>query len=99
VNRPRQALLNHETLGPAPRTGGPPRRFWDRLLELEVRLAVTWRQVRGHRPKTDASDDESALFIGSCVVERRDRVILAQVLREEGDGEVELAAPARVLAP
>jgi len=25
-------------------------RLWDRLLELEVRLAVTWRHVRGHRP-------------------------------------------------
>ena len=32
-------------------------RLWDRLLELEGRLAVTWRHVRGHRPKKDTSDD------------------------------------------
>jgi hypothetical protein len=32
-------------------------RLWDRLLELEGRLAGTWRHVRGHRPKKDTSDD------------------------------------------
>jgi ribonuclease HI len=31
--------------------------LWERLLELESRLPVTWRHVLGHRPKTDTSDD------------------------------------------
>jgi ribonuclease HI len=31
--------------------------LWERLLELDGRLAVSWRHVRGHRPKTDMSDD------------------------------------------
>ena len=31
--------------------------LWERLLELEGSLAVTWRHVRGHRPKKDTSDD------------------------------------------
>jgi ribonuclease HI len=33
------------------------RELWERLLELDGRLAVSWRHVRGHRPKTDTSDD------------------------------------------
>jgi ribonuclease HI len=33
------------------------RDLWERLLELNGRLDVTWRHVRGHRPKTDTSDD------------------------------------------
>ena len=31
--------------------------LWERLLELEGSLAVTWRHVPGHRPKKDTSDD------------------------------------------
>jgi ribonuclease HI len=31
--------------------------LWERLLELESRLAVTWRHVLGHQPKKDTSDD------------------------------------------
>jgi ribonuclease HI len=31
--------------------------LWERLLELAGCLAVTWRHVPGHRPKTDTSDD------------------------------------------
>jgi ribonuclease HI len=41
-------------------TRGKPllnRELWERLLELEGGLAVTWRHVRGHRPKKDTSDD------------------------------------------
>jgi ribonuclease HI len=41
-------------------TRGKPlfnRELWERLLELEGCLAVTWRHVRGHRPKKDTSDD------------------------------------------
>jgi ribonuclease HI len=33
------------------------RNLWERLLELEGRLAVTWRHVLGHRPKKDTSED------------------------------------------
>jgi ribonuclease HI len=33
------------------------RDLWERLLELAGCLAVTWRHVPGHRPKTDTSDD------------------------------------------
>jgi ribonuclease HI len=33
------------------------RDLWERLLELAGCLAVTWRHVPGHRPKTDKSDD------------------------------------------
>ena len=33
------------------------RDLWERLLELEGSLAVTWRHVPGHRPKKDTSDD------------------------------------------
>ena len=33
------------------------RNLWERLLELEGCLAVTWRHVPGHRPKKDTSDD------------------------------------------
>jgi ribonuclease HI len=33
------------------------RELWERLLELDRRLAVSWRHVRGHRPKKDTSDD------------------------------------------
>lgn len=33
------------------------RDLWERLLELEGCLAVTWRHVPGHRPKKDTSDD------------------------------------------
>ena len=39
---------------------GRPRKnrdLWERLLELDGCLAVTWRHVPGHRPKTDTSDD------------------------------------------
>ena len=32
-------------------------RLLDRLLELEGRVAVTFRHLRGHRPKKDTSDD------------------------------------------
>jgi ribonuclease HI len=41
-------------------TRGKPlanRDLWERLLELDGYLAVTWRHVRGHRPKKDTSDD------------------------------------------
>jgi ribonuclease HI len=31
--------------------------LWERLLELDGCLAVSWRHVRGHRPKRDTSDD------------------------------------------
>jgi ribonuclease HI len=31
--------------------------LWERLLELDGCLAVSWRHVRGHRPKKDTSDD------------------------------------------
>jgi ribonuclease HI len=31
--------------------------LWKRLLELDRCLAVSWRHVRGHRPKRDTSDD------------------------------------------
>ena len=31
--------------------------LWERLLELDRCLAVSWRHVRGHRPKRDTSDD------------------------------------------
>ncbi|HXD71193.1 MAG TPA: RNase H family protein [Gaiellales bacterium] len=31
--------------------------LWQRLLELESRLTVTWRHVLGHQPKKDTSDD------------------------------------------
>jgi len=33
------------------------RKLWERLLELDRCLAVSWRHVRGHRPKRDTSDD------------------------------------------
>jgi ribonuclease HI len=33
------------------------RELWERLLELDGCLAVSWRHVRGHRPKRDTSDD------------------------------------------
>jgi ribonuclease HI len=33
------------------------RDLWERLLELDGCLVVTWRHVRGHRPKKDTSDD------------------------------------------
>jgi ribonuclease HI len=33
------------------------RDLWERLLELDGSLVVTWRHVRGHRPKKDTSDD------------------------------------------
>jgi ribonuclease HI len=33
------------------------RELWERLLELDGCLAVSWRHVRGHRPKKDTSDD------------------------------------------
>ena len=33
------------------------RDLWERLLELEGRLDVTWRHVPAHRPKKDTSDD------------------------------------------
>jgi ribonuclease HI len=33
------------------------RDLWERLLELEGSIAVTWRHVPGHRPKKDTSDD------------------------------------------
>jgi ribonuclease HI len=33
------------------------RELWERLLELDRCLAVSWRHVRGHRPKADTSDD------------------------------------------
>jgi ribonuclease HI len=33
------------------------RQLWERLLELDGRLVVSWRHVRGHRPKKDTSDD------------------------------------------
>jgi ribonuclease HI len=33
------------------------RELWERLLELDRCLAVSWRHVRGHRPKRDMSDD------------------------------------------
>lgn len=33
------------------------RELWERLLELNRSLAITWRHVRGHRPKYDTSDD------------------------------------------
>jgi ribonuclease HI len=41
------------------RSGKPlaNRDLWERLLELEGCLAVTWRHVRGHRQKKDTSDD------------------------------------------
>lgn len=42
------------------RTRGEPlanRDLWERLLELGGCLTVTWRHVRGHRPKKDTSDD------------------------------------------
>ena len=41
-------------------TRGKPlanRELWERLLELEGCLDVSWRHVRGHRPKRDTSDD------------------------------------------
>jgi ribonuclease HI len=41
-------------------TRGKPvknRDLWERLLELEGYLSVTWRHVRGHGPKKDTSDD------------------------------------------
>ena len=41
-------------------TRGKPlanRDLWERLLELDGCLAVTWRHVPGHRPKKDTSDD------------------------------------------
>ena len=41
-------------------TRGKPllnRELWERLLELEGGLAVTWRHVPGHRPRKDTSDD------------------------------------------
>ena len=31
--------------------------LWERLLELDRCLAVSWRHVRGHQPKRDTSDD------------------------------------------
>jgi ribonuclease HI len=31
--------------------------LWERLLELDRCLAVSWRHVRAHRPKSDTSDD------------------------------------------
>jgi ribonuclease HI len=37
--------------------GRANRELWERLLELDRRLAVSWRHVRGHRPKKDTSDD------------------------------------------
>ncbi len=37
--------------------GKPLANLGRRLLELEGCLAVTWRHVRGHRPKKDTSDD------------------------------------------
>ena len=33
------------------------RELWERLLELDRCLAVSWRHVRGHRPKADTNDD------------------------------------------
>ena len=33
------------------------RELWERLLELDGCLAVSWRHVRAHRPKKDTSDD------------------------------------------
>jgi ribonuclease HI len=43
------------------RTGrGKPlanRDLWERLLELERHLAISWRRVPGHRPMKDTSDD------------------------------------------
>jgi ribonuclease HI len=33
------------------------RELWERLLDLESRIAVTWRHVLGHRPKRDTGDD------------------------------------------
>jgi ribonuclease HI len=31
--------------------------LWKELLDLNLRLEVSWRHVRGHRPKKDTSDD------------------------------------------
>jgi ribonuclease HI len=39
------------------RTPVQNRELWERLLELDGCLAVSWRHVRGHRPKSDTSDD------------------------------------------
>jgi ribonuclease HI len=33
------------------------RDLWEHLLDLNRRLDVSWRHVRGHRPKKDMSDD------------------------------------------
>jgi ribonuclease HI len=41
-------------------TGGKPaanRELWGQLLDLDGRVSVSWRHVRGHRPKKDTSDD------------------------------------------
>jgi hypothetical protein len=40
-----------------PIRGRANRELSERLLELDRRLAVSWRHVRGHRPKKDTSDD------------------------------------------
>jgi ribonuclease HI len=55
------------------------RNLWERLLELEGRLSVTWRHVLGHRPKKDTSDDarynrEVDALAGQA---RRDFVVVA----------------------
>jgi hypothetical protein len=31
--------------------------LWERLLELDACLTVSWRHIRGHLPKKDTSDD------------------------------------------
>lgn len=33
------------------------RELWEQLLDLNRHLDVSWRHVRGHRPKKDTSDD------------------------------------------
>jgi ribonuclease HI len=48
------------------------REQWERLLQLDGCLAVSWRHVRGHRPKKDTSDDArynrevDALAVEAC---------------------------------
>lgn len=55
------------------------RNLWERLIELDGRLAVTWRHVLGHRPKRDTSVDarynrDVDALAGQA---RRDFVVLA----------------------
>jgi ribonuclease HI len=61
------------------------RELWERLLELDSRLAVDWRHVRGHRPKKDTSDDARYnREVDVLAVEARRRFVVPALERRHG---------------